>query len=136
MRLKLVTSFAAALLFAIPGAAHHSFVMFDTAKRVTLNGTVATFQWTNPHVYIELEVPDGKGLKKWSIELGSPSILLKGGWKHTTLKKGDKIEVVSNPLRNGDPSALLFQMTLADGTKFGNGPGRGNDKGGNDKGAK
>ena len=108
-------------------SAHHSFAMFDTAKRVSLTGTVTAFEWTNPHVYIELDVPDEKGgaVKHWSVELGSPSILQQGGWKFSDVKVGDKVTTVINPLRNGDAGGLLFQVTLRDGRVLGNGPGRG-----------
>jgi hypothetical protein len=113
-------------------SAHHSFAMFDTGRRVTLVGTVTAFEWTNPHVYIELDVPDEKGdavkggaVKHWSVELGSPSILQQGGWKFSDVKVGDKVTAVINPLRNGDAGGLLFQATLRDGRVLGNGPGRG-----------
>jgi hypothetical protein len=108
--------------------------MFDTTKRVTMNGTVSKFQWTNPHAYIEIDVADGNAEKHWSVELGSPSILMKGGWNSKMLKKGDKIEVTLNPLRNGDPSGLLTLLVLADGKRYGNGTLRENTKG-KDKGA-
>jgi hypothetical protein len=111
---------------AIPAMAHHSFTMFDTTKQTTLTGTVTEFQWTNPHSYIEIDVPDENGaVKHWSIEMGSPSILQTGGWKHGTLKAGDKLTVILNPLKNGDPGGLLYQANLPDGRKLGNGPGRG-----------
>jgi hypothetical protein len=114
------------LLLAIPAVAHHSFAMFDTSRQTTLIGTVTAFQWTNPHAYIEIDVPDEAGaVKHWSIEMGSPSILLPGGWKHNTLKAGDKVTILANPMRNGDPGALLVQASLPDGRKLGNGPGRG-----------
>src|SRR5688500_15371900 len=72
--------------------AHHSFALFDTAYPLALTGVVTDFQWTNPHVYIELDVAEGiKGAKHWTIELGSPSILMRGGWKFNTLKMGDKV---------------------------------------------
>jgi hypothetical protein len=106
--------------------AHHSFAMFDTAKRVTLSGTVTSFEWTNPHAYIEVDVPEaGGGMKHWSVELGSPSILMQGGWKFRDLKAGDKVTLDLNPLRNGDPGGLLIQVKLPDGRTLGNGPGRG-----------
>jgi hypothetical protein len=57
--------------------------------------------------------------------MGSPSILLQSGWKHASLKAGDKVTVIANPMRNGDPGALLVQANLPDGRKLGNGPGRG-----------
>ena len=107
-------------------AAHHSFAMFDTAKRVTLVGTVTAFEWTNPHVYIELDVPGEKGgaVKHWSVELGSPSILMQAGWKFSDVKVGDTLTAVINPLRNGEAGGLLTHVTLKDGRVLGNGPGR------------
>jgi hypothetical protein len=117
---------AAAVFAAMTAAyAHHSFVMFETTKQVTIEGSVTEFQWTNPHAYIEVDVPDGDGVKHWSIELGSPSILQQSGWKFSTLKKGDKVSLVLSPLKNGDPGGLLVYATLADGRQLGNGPGRG-----------
>ena len=121
---------AAALVVGVlsgaPVFAHHSFAMFDTGKRVTLVGTVTAFEWTNPHVYIELDVPDEKGaIKHWSVELGSPSILQQGGWKFSDVKVGDKLTAVINPLRSGEAGGLLSQVTLRDGRVLGNGPGPG-----------
>jgi hypothetical protein len=107
---------------------HHSFSMFDTAKTVMLSGTVTSFEWTNPHAYIEIDVPAearGGAAKHWSVEMGSPSILQQSGWKFKDLKFGDKVSVSISPLRNGDPGGLLIQATLPDGRVLGNGPGRG-----------
>jgi hypothetical protein len=101
--------------------AHHSFAMFDTANPITISGVVTAFEWTNPHVYIEVDVPDGQATKHWAIELGSPSILMRGGWKFSTIKKGDKITAVVSPLRNGESGSLLNRITLADGRVLGNG---------------
>jgi hypothetical protein len=115
-----------AVVVAAPSLlAHHSFAMFDTAKRVTMSGTVTSFEWTNPHAYIELDVPDEKGvIKHWSVELGSTSILMQAGWKFTDIKSGDKITVVLNPLRSGEAGGLLVTVTVRDGRVLGNGPGR------------
>jgi hypothetical protein len=116
--------------------AHHSFAMFDTANPLTLTGVVTDFQWTNPHVYIELDVAEGiKGAKHWTIELGSPSILMRGGWKFNILKRGDKVTAVVSPLRNGDPGSLLTRITLADGRVLGNGGPTGVGPGTTDSGA-
>lgn len=114
-------------LAAVPRAfAHHSFAMFDTANEITLTGVVTSFEWTNPHVYIELDVAGGgQPAKHWSIELGSPSILLRAGWKFNSIKKGDRITAVVSPLRNGEPGSLLTRVTLADGRVLGNGGARG-----------
>ena len=114
---------AVLLCIAGPVYAHHSFAMFDTQNPVTLTGVVTVFEWTNPHSYIEIDVPDGSGVKHWTIELGSTSILQRGGWKFTTIRKGDKITAVVGPLRNGEPGSLLVRVTLPDGRTLGNGGG-------------
>jgi uncharacterized protein DUF6152 len=111
----------AVLLLA--GLLHHSFAMFDTTKQVTLVGTVTAFEWTNPHAYIELDVPGDGAVKHWTIELGSPSILQQGGWKFKDLKYGDKVTAIVNPLKSGQTGALLTRITLPDGRVLGNGPG-------------
>ena len=106
----------------LPVAAHHSFSMFDQSAPVTLVGVVTSVEWTNPHVYIEMDLSEPlKGAKHWSIELGSPSILQRGGWKFNSVKKGDKVSAVVSPLRNGEPGSLLTRITLADGRVLGNG---------------
>jgi hypothetical protein len=106
--------------------AHHSFAMFDHVNRVTLSGTVTQFQWTNPHVFIELDVSDGNGgAKHYSIECASPNVLMRVGWKYSDVKKGDKVTLLVNPLKNGDPGGMLETATLADGRVMsdGNPPG-------------
>src|SRR5262245_7912112 len=91
---------AIALSSAVAALAHHSFSMFDQTKQVTLTGTVTEFQWTNPHAYIEIDVTDEKGgVRHWSVEMGSPSILMQSGWKFKDVKPKDKITVRLSPLR-------------------------------------
>jgi hypothetical protein len=105
--------------------AHHSFALFDQTQTVSITGSVTAFEWTNPHAYIEIDVPEGNTTKHWSVELGSPSILMQSGWKYKDLKFGDKVTARINPLRSGKPGGLLIQVTLPDGRVLGNGPGRG-----------
>src|SRR6187551_142435 len=122
MSSRLVVVIAALVVSSRPLGAHHSFAMFDSANKTTITGTVTKFEWTNPHVFIEVDVPGTKGeLKHWSVELGSPSILLRSGWKFTDVKPGDKITAILNPLRDGRPGGMLYRLTLPDGTMRGNG---------------
>jgi hypothetical protein len=73
-------------LSAIPALAHHSFAMFDAEKKMTLDGTVKEFQWTNPHSWILLTVSDAQGkAEQWAIEMGGPSGLARQGWVPKTL---------------------------------------------------
>jgi hypothetical protein len=105
--------------------AHHSFTMFDMTKRITVSGTVTSFEWTNPHCYIEIDAADDAGaVKHWSVEMGSPSILQQAGWKFSSLKKGDKTTLIINPLKTGQAGGFLYQATLPDGRALTNGPTR------------
>src|SRR6266567_9201310 len=123
MKSRVLSVLAAVTLLGIPIFAHHSFTMFDTAKQITITGTVTSFEWTNPHSYIEIDAPDESGsAKHWSIEMGSPSILQQSGWKFSSLKKGDKTTLVINPLKNGRAGGFLSKATLPDGRVLGNGP--------------
>ena len=118
--IALITAFTAS-----PVLAHHSFTMFDMSKRITLIGTVTSFEWSNPHAYIEIDVPGEDGaIKHWSIELGSPSILMGSGWKFRSLKNGDKPTLIINPLKSGQAGGFLYTAALPDGRTLSNGPMR------------
>ena len=117
-----VVPLLALLTVASSAWAHHSFAMFDLDKEVTLEGVVKDVQWANPHVWLEVDVADGNGgTTKWSFEMGTTGMLTRAGWKSSTLKVGDKVKVVCNPLRSGDPSGRLVTVTLPDGRVLGPG---------------
>lgn len=119
---RLLAVSVGALLLGQPLAAHHSFAMFDSVNKATITGTVTRFEWTNPHVFIEMDVPGQNGeTKHWSVELGSPSILQRSGWKFSDIKAGQKVTAIVNPLRDGRPGGMLYRLTLADGSMRGNG---------------
>jgi hypothetical protein len=100
--------------------AHHSFAMFDQSQQVTLKGTVREFQWTNPHAWIHLDVPDATGVKDtWQVELNSPNNLKRQGWKSTSIKPGDQVTLVLNPLKDGSKGGLFVSITLPDGSVLG-----------------
>lgn len=117
-RLKLLAgalALAAPIGLAMPAMAHHSFAMFDQTKVMTLKGTVTEFQWTNPHAFIEIDVPTKGKVVHWSIELNSPNNLKRQGWSRNSLKHGDKVTLRMNPLRNGKPGGLFLDVVLPNG---------------------
>ena len=110
------------ILATTPASGHHSFAAYEPQKQIKLAGEVTEFRWSNPHVYIRLNAPDAGGkTRQWLIECANPGILNRVGWKFNMIKVGDPLTVIASPLRNGDPAALLKQVTLADGRKFSNG---------------
>ena len=121
------TVLAVSLSVLAPVSAHHSFAPYEPTLQIKLAGVVTAFKWQNPHVYIEIDAPDEKtgATKHWLIEGASTSILNRAGWKFNMLKMGDKVTMIVSPLRNGEPAALLKQITLADGRKLSNGAAAG-----------
>ena len=112
--------FAIVMSSAMPAFAHHSFAMFDAEKKMTLDGTVKEFQWTNPHSWILLTVnKDGKA-EQWAIEMGGPAGLARQGWVPKTLTPGMKVKTVVHPLRDGTNGGQFMAITLPDGTQMGN----------------
>jgi hypothetical protein len=96
--------------------------MFDNENQVKMTGTVTRFDWTNPHVYIELDAITADGAtNNWTVECANISILSRIGWTFNMIKPGDEIIVIMAPLRSGQPGGLLKQITLPDGTSKGNG---------------
>ncbi len=118
-----LASLAALPLVAVlqPAEAHHSTAMFDQSRKVMLSGTIREFQWTNPHCWIQIDAAaaDGQQAREWSIELGSPNTISRGGWKRTSLVPGQRVNMMVNPMRDGSPGAGLVSVTLADGTVLG-----------------
>ncbi len=113
---------AAALLAAHPVFAHHSFAMFELTREIILVGTIKEVQFTNPHVWLQVLVPDGKGGQtEWSIEAGAPGMLLRTGWKPSTLKPGDAVTVVTHPAKSGASNGSLVRVTVPDGRTLGPG---------------
>lgn len=109
----------ASVLFAAPPvSSHHSFAMFDSAKELTLAGTVREFQWTNPHSWLQLEVERGGATIEYSIELGSPNSMSRRGWRRTTFKPGDKVTAVINPMRDGSPGGALVYAIDPEGNRW------------------
>jgi hypothetical protein len=104
-----------ALVASAPALAHHSFAMFDQKKVMTLEGTVTQFQWTNPHSFIEMDVPGSPKATHWSIELNSPNNLKRQGWSRESLHSGDKVTLRMNPLRDGSKGGLFLDVKLANG---------------------
>jgi hypothetical protein len=111
---------AATLLTAVAALAHHSPIVFDRTKQVTLAGTVTEFRWGNPHSWIHVDVADADGkVANWSVEMDPASHLAREGWRSSLLKAGDKITVVVYPLRNDEKGGQYISITLPDGKSLG-----------------
>ena len=118
-RLHLACLGIVSTLCAAPCVADHSAAMFDSQKSVTLQGTVKAFQWTNPHCWIQLLVPEQNGTVEWSIEMGSPTNIFRSGWRPNTLHAGDKVTIVIHPVRDESRGGAFASGVAADGSPLG-----------------
>ena len=122
----LLLGFTGAMAIAGPSLAHHSFAMFDNQKETILSGTVKTFQWTNPHIWIQLDVADAQGsVKEWGVEGSTPAILGRKGWTRHSFQPGDKVVMTIHPLKDGQMGGAFMRATFADGHVLSEAPGVG-----------
>lgn len=95
--------------------AHHSFAAeFDREKPIKLQGVVTKVEWTNPHVWIYVNVKDENGkVTNWGAEMGPPHGLQRQGWRRDTLKIGEQISVDGWLAKNGSSRVNARSITLA-----------------------
>lgn len=103
-----------------PAAAHHAFAAeFDADRPVNFEGTVARMEWTNPHVWIHLDVdlPDGT-TERWAFEGGTPNVLFRRGFTRRSLMPGTRVVVDGYQAKDGTKRANGRDLTFPDGTKL------------------
>ena len=122
---RLLLAFAAAAISAVPLAAHHSFAAeYDGSQPVTVTGTVAKIDWTNPHMHFYVDVKNADGTTtQWKFEAYPPNMLVRQGWKRdVTLKPGETITVFGWKARNDPALGAARDVTFANGDKLNAGP--------------
>jgi len=113
---------AAALTCLLLGAggvasAHHSFAPFDLTTEKTVTGTVNKVDWTNPHIWVWVDVKNaGGGTDTWAFEGMSPNFLARRGWTRSTLKPGAQVTVSFRPMKDGKNGGMLVSAKLPSGT--------------------
>jgi len=108
------------LLLATAAGAHHSSAMFDKEQVVEVSATVREFQWTNPHVWIQILITTEEGAEEeWSIEGLGPNSLFRNGWRRNSFKPGETVEIRFNPMRDGTSAGGFIGAKFADGRTLG-----------------
>jgi hypothetical protein len=115
LRTAVLSLIASVLAAVLPAHAHHSFpAQYDAEKPVTLTGKVTKVQWTNPHIFIYIDVPNEETgeVVNWALEMGGPNALLRLGWKRDSLKPDDLITVEGSLARDGSPLANATSIVM------------------------
>jgi hypothetical protein len=106
--------------FGDVAAAHHSNAAYDLDNPKTVEGTVKTVNWTNPHItfVIETDAKDAAPASTWVFEVSSPGVLTRSGWTKRSLQPGDHAVFRYAPLRDGNPGGFLLKVTLPSGQEL------------------
>jgi hypothetical protein len=122
MRTKLAVGLAGMFLVAaaVSLGAHHAFsAEFDADKPVSFKGTISKMEWTNPHVWLHLDVKDAKGtVEQWAFEAGTPNVLFRRGFTKQSLSIGTVVVVDGYRAKDGSHRANGRDLTFEDGRKM------------------
>jgi hypothetical protein len=110
----------AELAAGLPVLAHHSGAAeFDRNKKIDLSGVVTKVEWTNPHAHFYMDVKDpGGNVGNWNLELASPNVLIRNGWKRNSIKPGDMVTVTGIQAKDSSNFASAGVITFPDGHKL------------------
>jgi hypothetical protein len=104
---------------SVPTRAHHSFAAeYDSATMMTLTGTISKVDWTNPHVYVHLDVKDAGGkVTTYSLEGYPPNTLKRTGFARSVLKDGMTVTITAYKSKDGSATGAGREVTFPDGSK-------------------
>ena len=104
---------------ALPSFSHHSAVMFDDQKEITVTGVVKEFQYTNPHSWLLVDVKNDDGtVTTWGFEAEGPSTLMRAGIRKSDFSPGTEVTITGHPMKDGRPGAAWTKATRGDGKQF------------------
>ena len=108
---------------ATPTWAHHSFAAeYDSSQVLTLTGKITKVEWTNPHIYIHIDVVEGGKVTSWELEGYPPNTLKRTGFTRSLLKEGETITITAYKAKDATNTGAGREVTFPDGSKKFAGP--------------
>ena len=118
-RLSIAGFLVGVVAFSAPLFAHHGAASFDSAKTVTVKGTVTEYVWTNPHVLVKVDAKDDSGnVAHWVLEAWNPVTQSSRGWTKNTFKPGDDVSMEIWPAKNNQPVGEIRGRIVINGKEF------------------
>jgi hypothetical protein len=107
----------ALLLAPVLAFGHHAYTAeFDTSKPVKLSGVLTKVEWSNPHIWIYLDVKDDRGnVSNWGFSASPPGMLQRRGITKNSLKLGEVLTISGHRAKDGSNNASGNVVTFADG---------------------
>jgi hypothetical protein len=103
-------------------SAHHSFAaVYNMQQQITVKGTIVEVRLTNPHSWFYVDVKNDAGeTERWAFEAGTPSGMIRNGYKSSVIKQGAEVTIRGFQARDASQHmGMLRELVLADGTVFG-----------------
>ena len=108
----------------VPAWAHHSFAAsYDTNAPFEVHGVITEVLLRNPHSWFMINVKDpstGK-VEEWAFEAGTPSGMIRNGYKPTVIKSGTEVTIKGFRARDASQKRGMLRelVTTADGKTYG-----------------
>lgn len=130
--IRILTALGVALFAAAGANAHHSFpAYYFEDQTVTIEGTVAEFDYRAPHVWLHVLAPDTDGqTQRFSAEWANPQRLMRDGVTADRLKAGDLVRITGSPGRTASERKIHLKRIErpADGWVWGGVGNRGRQR--------
>ena len=94
--------------------AHHALnAFYDLNTPITIDGTLTSVRWVNPHISFEIErIGPGGQAEIWKIASGAPALVRRVGINSDTFAVGDRVVISGFPSkqRENDIVGVIFHQ--------------------------
>jgi hypothetical protein len=121
-----IAAFGLFVLCSSTALAHHAAAaQYDVSSTITLKGTIARVEWSNPHIHVYVDVKTEEGNPEtWTMEFPAPGAAIVAGVSKQLLAPGTVITFEAYPAKpladhsKPQKSGCAKAITLSDGSRL------------------